>query len=261
MFTSVIDNQKTEQMVENLGESSNLNELNQNIKKIFESFDVERFAITGYCDNTFRSFTTYPNEWIQHYIENQYYDHDPVLSWGKLRLPFHWEGSKMTDLTPIQERLVSQAHDFGIKTGITLSVPSSTGQAFLTLLDYQELHPSALYVLSLAAQSYWHFMQTTQAKELLNLLTTREREIIFLKTKGLAMKNVAISLNISESTVVFHLTNIKKKLNVANSEQALFLVGLAVSQSNFKKSSSFKSTTLNFQNKHHSTAVRSLLSL
>ena len=41
MFTGAIDNNKTEQMVESLGESRDLNDLNENIKKIFESFDVD----------------------------------------------------------------------------------------------------------------------------------------------------------------------------------------------------------------------------
>ena len=210
MFAGAIDHNKTEQMVESLGESSDLNELNINIKKIFESFDIEKFSIAGYCDNEFQIFDTYPPDWMSHYISSQYHFHDPILSWNKIRLPFSWSSNKIKNLTPTQERLFSVAHDFGINTGITLSVPSQTGQIFLTLLDHENHHPFALYALSLAAQSYWHFTQITKAKTLLSLLTAREREIIFLKTKGLAMKTVATTLNISESTVVFHLTNIKK---------------------------------------------------
>ena len=257
MFTGAIDNNKTEQMVESLGESKDLSELNKNIKKIFESFDVDRFSIMGYFDSEFKSFDTYPQDWIQYYISNQYYAYDPVLSWDKIRLPFSWKGNEMRDLTPTQERLFSEAHDFVVKTGITLSVPSCTGQTFLTLLDYESHHPSALYALSLAAQSYWHFIQTTKAKNLLSLLTAREREIIFLKTKGLAMKGVATTLNISESTVVFHLTNIKKKLKVSNSEQALFLIGLAISQ--FRGRNHLNLDNENFNINAHPAALRSLL--
>ena len=47
--------------------------------------------------------------------------------------------------------------------------------------------------------------------------------------QGKPIKVVADNLAISEATVVFHLRNIRQKLNATTVEQALFLFGVAMS--------------------------------
>ena len=60
-----------------------------------------------------------------------------------------------------------------------------------------------------------------QTNDFVDSLTSREREIIELVSKGLANKNVADRLCISETTVRHHLTSIFGKLQVSNRQQLL----------------------------------------
>jgi len=52
-------------------------------------------------------------------------------------------------------------------------------------------------------------------------LTERESEVLGLLAKGLANKQIAVSLGISEHTVKFHVSSIYTKLNVTNRTEAV----------------------------------------
>jgi two-component system, NarL family, response regulator YdfI len=52
-------------------------------------------------------------------------------------------------------------------------------------------------------------------------LTERESEVLGLLAKGLANKQIAVSLGISEHTVKFHVSSIYSKLNATNRTQAV----------------------------------------
>ena len=52
-------------------------------------------------------------------------------------------------------------------------------------------------------------------------LTERETEVLGLLSKGLANKQIAVALGISEHTVKFHVSSIYTKLNVTNRTEAV----------------------------------------
>jgi len=52
-------------------------------------------------------------------------------------------------------------------------------------------------------------------------LTTREREVLQLAAEGLANKQIALSLGISEHTVKFHLSSLYTKLGVTSRTEAI----------------------------------------
>jgi two-component system, NarL family, response regulator YdfI len=52
-------------------------------------------------------------------------------------------------------------------------------------------------------------------------LTDRESEVLGLLAKGLANKQIAVTLGISEHTVKFHVSSIYEKLNVTNRTEAV----------------------------------------
>ena len=52
-------------------------------------------------------------------------------------------------------------------------------------------------------------------------LSEREAEVLGLLSKGLANKQIAVALTISEHTVKFHVSSIYQKLNVTNRTEAV----------------------------------------
>ena len=53
-------------------------------------------------------------------------------------------------------------------------------------------------------------------RDVMGLLTSRERELVCLVAKGLRNKSIANTLSISEGTVKIHLHNIFQKLRINN---------------------------------------------
>jgi DNA-binding NarL/FixJ family response regulator len=58
----------------------------------------------------------------------------------------------------------------------------------------------------------------------IDMLTSREREILELFAQGLENKVVAVQLSVSEETVRAHAKSIYRKLRVRNRTQAAFLL-------------------------------------
>ncbi len=61
----------------------------------------------------------------------------------------------------------------------------------------------------------------TNGEALPDPLTTRESEVLELMAQGLANKQIAVALKISEHTVKFHLSSLYAKLNVSSRTEAV----------------------------------------
>jgi DNA-binding NarL/FixJ family response regulator len=64
-------------------------------------------------------------------------------------------------------------------------------------------------------------MLTPPADDLLEPLTARELEVLTYLTRGLANKQIALELSITEHTVKFHIRSILSKLGVSNRTEAV----------------------------------------
>jgi DNA-binding NarL/FixJ family response regulator len=64
-------------------------------------------------------------------------------------------------------------------------------------------------------------IELVNGEELLEPLTARETEVLQLTVQGLANKQIALKLNISEHTVKFHLSSLYAKLNVSSRTEAV----------------------------------------
>jgi DNA-binding NarL/FixJ family response regulator len=60
-----------------------------------------------------------------------------------------------------------------------------------------------------------------EAGQVVDLLTERERQVLQLTAQGLANKQIAASLKISENTVKFHLSSLFAKLGVTSRTEAV----------------------------------------
>jgi DNA-binding NarL/FixJ family response regulator len=60
-----------------------------------------------------------------------------------------------------------------------------------------------------------------QAEQVVNPLTERERQVLQLTAQGLANKQIAASLEISENTVKFHLSSLYAKLGATSRTEAV----------------------------------------
>ncbi len=186
-----------------------------------------RLPRTGRTDPVI--ITTYPDEWSRHYNENRYYETDAVVRSGFQNfLPFRWD---TLPLRPKQKRIMSEASEFKIASGLSVPIHGPSGE--FALLSVASEMPAAdfervlnesrhhIHVMSL----YYHAMindmfapdQTVEAIE----LSPREAEVLSWTSEGKTAWEIGEILGISERTVVFHIENAKQKLGVFNKNQAV----------------------------------------
>ncbi len=63
--------------------------------------------------------------------------------------------------------------------------------------------------------------ESSSEESLVEQLTAREMEVIQLMAQGLANKQIALSLSISEHTVKFHLSSLYAKLGISSRTEAV----------------------------------------
>lgn len=215
--------------------------LDKDIFGVFEDmcfdFNIEEFAIAVFSGRkkiteSFFTHDTYPKEWALRYKEEKYYLCDPVFgALKKTAIPFEWSTDDFDGLIPIQQVLMEEARDFGIRSGITIPlIPHPTFHGFATIINRPYLHPEVLYTLSLVANICADKMTTLKDTKALASLTEREVEILKQKAEGKTIKVISHGLGISESTAAFHLSNVRHKLDAHSTEHAVSKFMLLTSQ-------------------------------
>lgn len=198
------------------------------LKKISQDFDIHHvflgiFFGKNSLTESFCLYSTYLKSWEKYYLENQCYLFDPIFnSLGKISFPFEWGGQQTQENIFLQRELMKEADKFGIHKGTTLPLfPHATFQGFLTLINQVSLHPEVVHVLSLAANACTYKIIKHKEQKKLDTLTPREKEILLEKSQGFTVKKISRNINISETTVAFHLANIRRKLGVKTTESAI----------------------------------------
>lgn len=184
----------------------------------------------------------YPEKWIIRYANQGYSNIDPVVKHClSSHTPYHWGNYKdYTDETT--RNFMKEACEYDLCNGISVGMRGFDGEngIFSVAINEQKaLSPENIFHATLSLNAllpYLHekirtILQEDEFSEAENTLTERERECLFWTAEGKTAKETAQILAISESTIVFHLKNTIKKLNVHNRNQAVakaVLIGIIV---------------------------------
>lgn len=98
------------------------------------------------------------------------------------------------------------------QAGIDAALAKTVSHASLGLLLREVASGNVFHAFASSARD--------SAPEFVSTLTPREREILSLVAEGAANSHIARSLWVTEQTVKFHLSNVYRKLDVANRTEA-----------------------------------------
>lgn len=178
--------------------------------------------------------STYPAEWLQRYQDRNYVAVDPVVRhcWSESQ-PVEWDKITYSDgKLGEQEKLVmSEAREFGLRFGISVPVHGAGAEScILSLVTTEQrngirqhdeaglhilvhaMHEATKRIISRTAAGNSNYFET---------LSPREVECLSWTAKGKTSWAIARILEVSENTVVFHLRNAIKKLEVTNRSHAV----------------------------------------
>lgn len=168
--------------------------------------------------------TSYPEDWMKHYQENEYLEDDAVVvQMNKSRKPFFWNDLEKTpDMSQKSLNILRQGGDAGVKDGIGIPLFGALGEMVGVGIARETGEKTGRNDFDFMCKAYFLsvFFHETFRSHLLKpvniKLTNREREILLWAAEGKTDDVISSICRISINTVRFHWKNIFKKLNVCN---------------------------------------------
>ena len=186
--------------------------------------------------------SSYPDKWINLYIENNIQYIDPIVLTAFRRIsPFAWD-ENITLISDLKfKKIFQMSHKYNIANGYTFVLHDHTNN--LTLLSfiiennkiehdtYLKSDWGTIQMLLIEINEQMHKLndvvisseEKKHTKELSSIFTVRENEVMYWISKGKCYADIADIIGISLSTVKFHVKNVVKKLGVNNAMQAIVL--------------------------------------
>lgn len=169
--------------------------------------------------------TTYPESWLEHYIQKNYQNIDPIidpLNYGLT--PYNWDQVIIRNAD--QKKIMDEFRDIGFKSGH--AIPLSLTPSMLLLVSVASPETDIDYrrraLLQLAVGQY-HTRYCQLARQITNddapLMTERERECLLWVAQGKDTAEIGSILSISDNTVKHHLKNVMQKLGCHNRVQTV----------------------------------------
>lgn len=174
---------------------------------------------------------TYPDAWVRHYMQQDYFKHDPVVQTCMREfMPVDWSDLKREDA--LSRQIFSEAFDFGIGTqGLAFPIRGPHGDFALFTVNANVSDPDWAD-LKERRTADWMTLGHYVHRRLLEIagkrmtggvskLSPREREALQLTARGLTSDEVADAMEISERVVRAHLQTCRYKLNALNTTHAV----------------------------------------
>ena len=176
--------------------------------------------------------STYPTKFVEHYIANDFKDHDMVGRYSNNRsTPFLWADiEKKFKITKKQRILFDNSESVGLRAGGSIPVngPRAIQGTFSVTSDCSEIEFEKLFLYRrhelqiLATYAHERIMTLGITDPVSDVsLSSREIELLTWVARGKTYWETGMILNIQESTIKKHMCNIMHKLQVSNCPHAI----------------------------------------
>lgn len=190
---------------------------------------------SGFSDDLLNAtlHTSYPTEWVDRYVQHQYWKVDPVTDLGKRSIrPFIWgQGPFLKHFAKPQQLVFEEAGAFDIKFGLTIPIRGIEGElSVFTVVSNSKSHlieatrEAQGRIFSAAVDTHERALENMKeaAKEHQPevKLSKRELECLSWTLEGKTAGEIATILGISVSTVNQHASSASNKLGSLNKHHA-----------------------------------------
>jgi len=219
-----------------IGRANSTESLKKACRAATEAFGYDYYLFGGYYPvvESVVVSSSFPEEWRSLYDGNGYVAFDPTVkhSWTSTS-PIVWRKVEYSEgkVGEMERMVMDQAYEFGLRSGISVPVHGSGAEGCMLSLASREEHADYEYHDEAGLQIIVHAMHeamkrilaknTVGSEPVIESLTPREIECLSWTAKGKTSWAISRILDVSENTVIFHLRNAIKKLEVTNRSHAV----------------------------------------
>jgi len=215
----------------------------EQLRELCESFcelsGFEYFLIGVICSSaslsapSINTITNYPPEWFASYFDEGMQKSDPVVRYClENTTPIRWDQLLELEqyIDPMGEKIMERAGEVGLCTGLSIPLKSPSGEIAIfsiatrnkdnigkrteDILPYAQAFSTALF------ENYSRInVNFSDPDE--GTLTARETQCLFWACEGKTTWEISKIIDVSERTVIFHLTGATKKLGAVNRQHAV----------------------------------------
>jgi DNA-binding CsgD family transcriptional regulator len=218
-----------EDFVSRSNECSSREELFELYRKAINKFGFDRAVYTFMTDHKHANQkaghgvqTNYPDDWMSHYMQNDYVQSDPVIMWGQNSYKeFRWDDIARSEyLNDEQRRIMHEVNEAGLKDGVGIPLHGPRGEFAGVGMASSDPgvnnNKDALAKLRLLTEQFhvcYCDLSSEEENVAIPVLTPREREMLQWWAIGKTTEEIAIILNCSQSNVRWHIRTIYQKLD------------------------------------------------
>lgn len=173
---------------------------------------------------------SYDKQWVDRYMERDYFGADPVVCQGGRQLvPFDW--STLNRQAPRAKSLFAEAERYGVgRQGITIPIRGPNGERALFTItsnaraeDWTRFRAVTIRTFTEIGQYLHDRVATLEGARKISVLklSRREHQCLQMMAHGSLPKDIAFTLNLSPSAVRLYLTSAKCKMGSATLYQAI----------------------------------------
>lgn len=173
----------------------------------------------------------YPEPWVGQYFKAGHVDHDPVIRLIRAgHEPFLWTGIEHAYLASgAARRVMGEAAEHGLRQGLTVALPTLDQQmvGFCIAGERLDIHEDDRGRLAFVAQAA--VMRLALMRQASRPLTEREHQALLWKSEGFTDDALAARMNISRQGAEWLLRQVRDKLGVERTNEAIregFRLGL-----------------------------------
>jgi len=174
-------------------------------------------------------FDGWPNNFNDHYIENDFYKDDPVVAMClRAADPFEWSEAPYDPKTsPRSKTVMDTAAEFGLKNGYAVPIYRERGFVDTVTMggDYTELDPRAkrsIHLIALYAHSKaLALIGAGHANPYRCILSNGEREVLAWTAAGKTSWEISVILGVSEAAIAKRIKMASRKLGSVNKTQTV----------------------------------------
>ncbi len=227
-------NSKLEIFLTQLDHSKSIDDVWSIIVSFYKSFGFDRIIYIDLELGEVDILTSFPQYWLDHYIDQNYQDIDPFFMVCCKNFTSMGTGieylKKYDFLDEVEKKLIKEASEAGMQSGFSIVFNPLTDigaggwniGSSLSLLEVQKIKAENFETLHLASFYAREAIKSIRKKsKILPNLSNREKECLLWLTTGLRTKEIAYRLNLKPVSVELYINNAKKKMGANTREQAI----------------------------------------